>query len=244
MKKHFCLTVAFGLALAVAAVAQEAPAAPAATAQGHGGPRVGWGDNRGLMGTVTEVAADHYIVKTDTGEVYTVHFSANTHILKQTMQRHSEGGDAPRGPQALKAGDIKVGDAVAVVGEVDASAKSVGAVAVVQIDPERAKQMREMQASFGKTWLMGKVTAVDRTKVTVLSNVDHAAHSFVADENTTLRKRREPITLADIQVGDTVRAEGALKDGAFVAATISVMSLPPGGAPTLPRDGAAQPQPK
>jgi len=35
-----------------------------------------------------------------------------------------------------------------------------------------------------------------------------------------------------------------LKDGAFVAATISVMSLPPGGAPTLPRDGAAQPQPK
>jgi hypothetical protein len=244
MKKCFFLTVVFGFALTVAAVAQDASAASPVAPQGPGGPRAGMGDGRGLMGTVTEVAADHYIVKTDAGEVYTVHFSANTHILKQTMQRHSEGGDAPSGPQALKAGDIKVGDAVAVVGEVDASAKSVGAVAVVQIDPERAKQMREMQASFGKTWLMGKVTAVDGTKVTVLSNVDHAAHSFVADENTTLRKHHEPITLADLQVGDTVRAEGALKGGVFVAVTISVMGLPPNGAPTLPRDGATLPQPK
>ena len=94
-------------------------------------------------------------------------------------------------------------------GEMDATAKSVGAAVIVQIDPERVKEMRAIRANFGKTWLMGKVTAIDETKVTLISSVDNASHSFVADENTTFRKRREPITLADMQVGDMVRAEGA-----------------------------------
>jgi len=40
----------------------------------------------------------------------------------------------------------------------------VGAVVVLQLDPERAKQIREMEANFGKTWLMGKVTAINETK--------------------------------------------------------------------------------
>ena len=38
------------------------------------------------MGTVTQVAADHYTIKIDSGETYTVHFSANTRIVKQTAQ--------------------------------------------------------------------------------------------------------------------------------------------------------------
>ena len=63
-------------------------------------------------------------------------------------------------PQAIKATDIKVGDAIAASGETDANAKSVGAVVIMQIDPERAKQIREMQANYGKTWLMGRVTAI------------------------------------------------------------------------------------
>jgi len=80
-------------------------------------------------------------------------------------------------------------------------------VVVLLIDPERAKQMSEMQANFGKTWLQGKVTAIDGVKVTVMSAIDNSAHVIRADENTTFRKRREPITLADIQVGDSIRAE-------------------------------------
>jgi hypothetical protein len=91
---------------------------------------------------------------------------------------------------------------------------------------------------------MGKVTAINETKVTLEGSVDKAAHSFVADENTTFRKRRDPITLADIQVGDMVRAEGAVKDGIFVAATVSVMGMPPGGMPMVPRDAAPASQGK
>jgi hypothetical protein len=215
------------------------------------------GGGRGLMGTVTEVAADHYTIKTDAGETYIVHYSANTRILKQSAQgpgggggrgQGGQGGGEGRGygggggnpPQQIKSTDIKVGDAIAAGGEIDATAKSVGAVMVMQLDPERAKQMREMQANYGKTWLMGKITAVDGVKVTLLGSVDNAAHSFVADENTTFRKRRDPITLADLQIGDTIRVEGAVKDGAFLATTVSAMGAqsPP---PTEPRN-ATPPQ--
>ena len=120
-----------------------------------------------------------------------------------------------------------MGDAIAAVGEVDANARSVGAVAIFQIDPERAKQMREMQANYGKTWLMGRVTAIDEVKITLQGGPDNASHTFVADENTMFRKRREPITLPDIHVGDLMRVEGSVKDGTFVATSVAVMGAPP-----------------
>ena len=275
MKVRLLIATAFGLALVAAASAQDAPSTPPpagqAPAQGAGqrwgqgqgqrGGRGGWGGGmmgRGLIGTVTEVAADHYTIKTDSGDTYTVHFSGNTRIMKLPTgaggpggggggERGQGGGGGGGGnpPLAIKPTDIKVGDAIVANGEVDAAAKSVGAVAVLQMDPERAKQMREMQANYGKTWLMGKVTAIDGVKVTLMGSVDNAAHSFVADENTTFRKRRDPITLADVQVGDTVRVEGAVKDGAFLAATVSAMGEPPpGGPPAGPRDAPPPAAPK
>jgi hypothetical protein len=219
---------------------------------------------RGLMGTVTEVAADHYTIKTETGETYIVHYSANTRIMKQPARPQGAaaergGGQAGQGggqgsgqgggwgsgdgnpPTPLKPTDIKVGDAIAAMGELDATAKSVGATMVMQIDPERARQMREMQANYGKTWIMGKVTAIDGVKVTLMGVIDNTPHSFVADENTTFRKRRDPITLADIQVGDSIRVDGALKDGSFVATAVNAMGAPPAGAPAAAHNGASPP---
>jgi len=199
----------------------------------------------GITGTVSGVAADHYIIKTDAGDTYTVYFSVNTRILKQAVQRRGERGEGGGNPpQMLKPTDIKVGDAVGVMGEVDAAAKSVGAVVIAQLDPERARQIRERLASYGKTWLQGRVTAINETKVTLLGMMDNAAHAFVADEDTTFRRRREPITLADVQVGDVVRVEGAVKNGSFVAASVVVMGMPPGGMPTVPRNTAPAPQPR
>jgi preprotein translocase subunit YajC len=223
-----------------------------------GGFGMGMGMGRGLMGTVTEVAADHYTIKTDAGEVYIVHYRVNTRILKQSVQHRGadgqsggqgggqggqggeRGGGGGNPPQQIKPTDIKVGDAIATMGETDAAAKSVGAVMVMQLDPERAKQMREMQANYGKTWLMGKITAMDGVKVTLMGALDNAPHDFVADENTAFRKRRDPITLADLQVGDTVRVEGGVKDGAFLATTVNAMGAPQGGNTTVPRDTPPQ----
>jgi hypothetical protein len=237
MKIRLLPAIVFGLALALAASAQDAS---------QSGGRGGWGGGMamggGITGIVTEAAAGHYTIKTDAGDTYTIHFSVNTRIVKQSIQRRGEGGGNP--PQMLKPADIKVGDAIGVMGEVDAAAKSVGAVVIAQLDPERAMQLRELRASYGKTWLQGRVTAINETKVTLFGMVDKATHAFVADENTTFRKRREPITLADIQVGDMVRVEGAVKDGSFIAASVAVMGMPPGGTPTVPRDAAPAPQPK
>jgi hypothetical protein len=275
MKVRIFSAIVLGLALAAAASAQDAPAAPTAGAPpapsqgfgagvwqgqhlraGSGGPWAGTGmGGRGVTGVVTAAFTDRYTVKTEAGETYTVHFSANTRIMKQAaglrergargqggqVSPDGEGGGNPQ--QALKSTDIKVGDSIAALGEVDPAAKSVGAVVVLQIDPERAMQMREMQAKYGKTWLMGKVTAIDGVKVTIMGAMDNAAHVIVADENTTFRKRREPITLADIQVGDSVRAEGAVKDGSFLASAVNAMSAQ-GPPPTVPRDAATPSQPK
>jgi hypothetical protein len=196
---------------------------------------------RGVMGTVTEATPDHFTIKTDSGDLYTVHYSVNTRIMKGGGgQRRGQSGDnepPANPPTTIKASEIKVGDAIGASGEIDATAKSVGAVVIFQIDPERAKQMREMQANYGKTWIMGKVTAINELKVTLQGGPDNATHAFVADENTTFRKRRDPITLADIQVGDMVRAEGAVKNGAFLATTVAVMGQPP------PRGDNAAPAP-
>ena len=283
MKTRLLSVMVFSLALGAAAYAQDANTAPPAPQSGgnanggygqrggrggYGGMGMGMGGRRGLMGTVTEVAADHYTIKTEAGETYTVHFSVNTRIVKMPAGMRGPGGGGGEGrsgsqgmgagqgrggqgggggmgrggnpPEQIKSTDIKVGDAIGAMGEVDATAKSVGAVVIAQIDPERARQMQEMQANYGKTWIMGKVTAIAGVQVTLMGSADNAPHAFVADENTTFRKRRDPITLADIQVGDNVRAEGALKDGTFTATTVNVMGMPQGGTPTVPRSGAPQ----
>jgi hypothetical protein len=240
MKIRLFSAMVFALALS-AACAQDASLVEQAQHGGRGG--MGGMMGRGTGGTVTAVAADHYTIKTENGDTFTVYYSVNTRIMKQAVQPHGrgqggQGMNAEVGgslPQTLKPSDIKVGDIILAMGEVDAPARSIGATVIMQVDPERARMMREMQANYGKTWLMGKVTAVDGVKVTLQGSVDNTAHSFVADENTTFRKHREPITLGDIAVGDMVRAEGAVKDGAFVATTVTAMSAPADGTPRVPR---------
>jgi len=226
------------------------------------GPGMGMGvaGGRGVMGTVTDVSPEHFMIKTEDSQMFTVHFSVNTRIVKQPPgsrvpgmrrdggQRQGQrlgrdqdqtGGFGAAGtpPETIKATEIKVGDAIAAMGELDQAAKSIGAFGIVLLDPQTAREMAEMRANFGKTWIQGKVTAIDGVKVTLMSAIDNAAHSFLADENTTFRKRREPITLADIEVGDMVRADGAIKDGGFTAVNVIVMGMPQGGMPGGARNG-------
>ena len=255
MKTRFLLSaIVIGVALAAAAVAQDA-GTPVPTGGNGGGygqrdGRGGFGGGplgRGLMGTVTGVAADHYTIKTDAGDVYVVHFSANTRIVKQGAQVHRPGGgsggqDAGGGnpPQQIKASDIKVGDVIGVMGEIDATAKSVGAAAIAEVDPERVQQMRAMEANFGKTWLQGKVTAINETTITLTGTLDNVPHTVAADENTAFRKHREPVTLAEIQLGDTIRADGAVRNGVFIATGINVGGARGDETPAVPRSAPPQ----
>ena len=279
MKIRLICSLGLGLALAAAVSAQDAnptPPAPQTLPPGPGSlsplglgvrggakgrmAETGMG-GRGVEGTVTAVTPGFYVVKTEAGETYKVNFSANTRILKQTVQSRGEGAEkgergesGERGnrqrpaPETIKSSDIKAGDEIAALGEVDPAARSVGAVVVLQIDPERAKLMHEQKDNFGKTWLMGNVTAINEATISLMGTLDNTAHAIQADENTTFRKHRAPITLAEIQVGDLVRVEGAMKGSTFLATSLAVMSTPQGGAANVPPDappaptGAAQPK--
>jgi hypothetical protein len=257
----------FGSEFAIAQAGSTPDAAAATPGQQQGQPGRGRGmgmggfpgGGRGVLGTVTEATAEHYTIKTDSGDVYTVHFSANTRIMKQGPGRGpgqgqgqgqaggtgsdsgagsgaGQGGGRRRGggdggedggnrpaPQTIKPTDIHVGDIITAGGEMDAATKSVGAIFIALVDPERAKQMREMQANYGRTWLAGRVTAIHETTITIDGTVDHTPHAIVVDENTSFRQRRDAITLADIQPGEQLRAEGAIKGGAFLATTVTTM---------------------
>jgi hypothetical protein len=262
MRLRLLSALAVAMLFAAAAFAQDSSSAPPSgqnSGQGQGGGYgrrgggYGGGMGRGTMGTVTEAAADHYTIKTDTGDVYTVHFDSNTRMMKQTAGGamrgpggggqgggqnggqgsggQGAGGGMGRGnpPQEIKSSDIKVGDMIRAMGDVDATAKTIAARAVMQLDPATVAQMHQMEANFGKTWLAGKVTAIDGAKITLTGTMDNASHTVLADENTTFRKRRDPVTLADIQVGDTVRVDGALKDGVFAATSVNVGGMMGGG---------------
>jgi Domain of unknown function (DUF5666) len=288
MKKSVALVFVLALAFSAAGVAQDGGAQPPAgqnaagqggeTGGGYGqrGGRGGFGGmgmmGRGVAGTVTEVASDHFTVKSFLGDTYTIQFGGSTRFVRMPAgtrrgegQGNGEGsgqgsgesggrepgqgwgrgaGNGGNPPQEIKPTDIKVGDVIEARGTVDATAKSVGATSVALVDPERAKQMQEMEANFGKTWLMGKVIGVDGVKVTLTGALDNAPHSFVADENTTFRRRRDPITLADIQVGDTVRAEGEVKGGVFTAASVGDMGAMQGENPRGAGPGAAPGSPQ
>ncbi len=280
LMKHRLLPAIFAvLALVTAAVAQDSGSAPppGQNSSQNPGPGNGGGNGqrggrgggimgRGLMGTVTEVAADHFTVKTEMGDMYTIHFGANTRITKQAPGSRGPGGGGGGGgrgmgggggygrggnggggnpPQEIKATDIKVGDVIVAMGDADATAKSVAATRVVQLDPATVKQIQEEVASFGKTWLQGRVTAINDATISITGAIDNAPHTIVADENTTFRRGRDPITLADIQVGEMIRVQGALKDGVFTASDVMSASGmggprpngpsgPPAGAPSSP----------
>lgn len=125
-----------------------------------------------VRGTVTAAAADHLTVKTDAGETYQVALSANTRLTKER--------------QPVKVADIKVGDGVGAMGVLDPATKTVHAVFVGVIDAEQVKKARE---NMGKTYITGKVTAIDMDalKVTVL-RPDNVSQVISVDEQTSFKR--------------------------------------------------------
>ena len=164
------------------------------------------GAGRGVGGTVTAISGSTITIKTEDGDTYQVLTSANSHIMKRV----------DRQPEPVKITDIHVGDAVMAGGEVDAKAKTVGAVFVMVLTPEQAAQAKKMREDFGKTWTAGEVTAIKDLDITIKRR-DGVTQTVSVDENTSFKKRDDSITLADIQVGDMLRATGALKGSSFLA---------------------------
>jgi hypothetical protein len=184
-----------------------------------------FGRGNGVRGTVTAIAASSFTIKTDEGDTYRVLYSPNTRLIKDR--------------QPIEATDIHVGDMLIAGGIVDAKAKTVGAVFVADVD---ANEVNKARAAFGKTWVIGKVTAIHDLKITIERAGDKQTQVVAVDENTSFRKRREDVTLADVKVGDTISAQGAIHADTFLATTLRIM--PPGTGPDWGRSngtGASRP---
>jgi Domain of unknown function (DUF5666) len=142
---------------------------------GQDGPRQGGAAFAGgqmVRGTVTAATADHLTLKTEAGEIYQVSVSANTRVSKDR--------------QPVKMADIKPGDVVGAMGVLDAPTKTVHAVFVGVMDAEQVKKARE---NMGKTYITGKVTAIDMDalKVTVM-RTDGVSQVIAVDEQTSFKR--------------------------------------------------------
>jgi hypothetical protein len=209
------LLTALTVSAIVASFAQEGPP--------PGGFGEGMRGGRGTGGTVTAVSGSTITIKTEEGATFQILTSANSRIMKQR--------------EPIKVSEIHVGDAVMAAGQIDASAKSLGAVFVVVLTPEQAAEARKRREEYGKTWTAGEVTAIKDTDITV-KRMDGVTQTISVDENTSFKKRGDSITLADISVGDRLQATGAVRGSSFAAVTINV-GRPggPGGEGRGPRNG-------
>lgn len=145
---------------------------PDGTQDGPGQRGAAFAGGQMVRGTVTAATGDQLTVKTETGEVYQVAVSANTRLTKER--------------QPVKISNIRVGDGIGAMGVLDAPTRTVHAVFVAVVDAEQLKKARE---NMGKTYIAGKVTAIDMDalKLTVMRS-DGVSQVIGVDEQTSFRK--------------------------------------------------------
>jgi hypothetical protein len=76
---------------------------------------------------------------------------------------------------------------------------------------------------MGKDFIVGEVKSIDAPKLTVL-RPDNVTQTLELTEETSLRRGRESVTMADIQPGDHVVVRGAVENNVFVPKNVMVFS--------------------
>jgi hypothetical protein len=76
---------------------------------------------------------------------------------------------------------------------------------------------------MGRDFVAGEVKSVDPPKLTVL-RTDNVTQTVELNEETSLRKGRESITMTDIHPGDHVFIRGASQNTAFIPKTAMLLS--------------------
>ena len=178
-----------------------------------------------LRGKVTVVTASAITMRSETGEPYQVTATTNTRIMRDR--------------QPIKLADIRPGDGIGAGGVMDAPKKTLHAVFIAVID---AEQVRKAEAELGKSYILGHIHAIDELKLTI-QRPDGVKQVIAVDEGTSFRRGGgrglggpgpgtapatakvpdgESITLADLKIGDSIAARGALKAGVFVPTELHV----------------------
>jgi hypothetical protein len=81
---------------------------------------------------------------------------------------------------------------------------------------------QQQAGTLGKDYVAGEIKTVDAPKLTVMRS-DNVTQTLELNEDTSMRKGRESITMADIQAGDHVFARGAVENNVFVPKTVVVI---------------------
>jgi len=157
---------------AVGARAQEPAGQGAGRGQFAGMQRIG--------GTITAISGPQVTIKTVDGTVYQVVTTDNTRVMRG------------RGNPA-KLTDLKVGDGLMAMGNMDAPNKTIHAAMLMSMDADQMKRMEDAQkqqlANLGKTMIAGRVTAIDMDNATMtVERPDGVSQTIGFDENTSFRR--------------------------------------------------------
>jgi hypothetical protein len=137
--------------------------------------------------------------------------------------------------QDAKLADLKVGDMIFVRGQ--KGSDGVWQADMVGVPPQG--MMGNFREGLGKQFIAGEIKSINGTQLEIV-RPDGVTQTISVDENTSFRKNRESITLADLKPGDHVFGRGAMKNDIFVAAELN------SGQPGFMRrggDGNGPPQP-
>jgi len=134
--------------------------------------------------------------------------------------------------EPAKLSDFKIGDMVMVRGDENADhtvtgkmigGRTGGSYAGPGLGGRPNSGMMGSPGTLGKDYVAGEVKSIDAPKLTV-QRTDNVTQVLELNEDTSLRRGRDSITMADIKVGDHVMARGAVQNDVFVPKGVMVMS--------------------
>ena len=167
--------------------------------QGRGGGRGGFGGGQmgtPVQGTVTASSGNKLTIKTDAGDTYEVSLGDNARVMENR--------------QPIKLSDIKPGDSVTAMGQVDAAKKTVQAMMVNATDAATIAKAKE---NLGKTYITGRITAIDsdNLKLTV-TRTDGESQVIAVDDGTSFQRGTRGVA-ADVQAAGGLAMGGGFGGG-------------------------------
>jgi hypothetical protein len=194
--------------------------------QGRGGER-----RPGVAGKLTAIHEQSMEITRQDGSVVTVKINGSTQFRKER--------------EAAKLGDFKVGDTVFVRGEENAdhtwTAEMIGERPAGGFGGGAGSGTGGGRGAgqgggpggggpgggrptgvLGQDYVFGEVKSIDAPKMTIL-RPDNVTQTVELNEETSLRKGRDSITMADIQAGDHIMVRGGTTNNVFQPKSVMVI---------------------
>jgi len=168
------------------------------------------GRGQGLFGKITAINKGSLELAKPDGTTATVKISDQTQFRKDR--------------QSAKLEDFKVGDVVMVRTD-DSGGQGLTALMIAGRSgggPGGPGGGMMAMGEMGKDFVFGEVKSIDAPQITIL-RPDNVTQTIELNEETSLRKGRESVTMADIQPGDHVFLRGAMQNNSFVPKSVMVI---------------------